>query len=47
MAERANRLTGSEKMAMSKCVLCGEEARGRGDGHLLFECTVASVVNLL
>ena len=31
---------------MTKCALCGEEAKGRRNKHLLFECTAASVVKL-
>ena len=46
MAKRANRLTDAERMAMSTCALCREEGGGRRDEHLLFECTVASVVKL-
>ena len=29
-----------------RCALCGEEAKGRRNEHLLFECTAASVVKL-
>ena len=31
---------------LAKCALCGEEAKGRRNEHLLFECTAASVVEL-
>ena len=46
VARRADHLTDAERTVMSKCALCGEEAKGRRDGHLLFECTAASVVEL-
>ena len=46
VARRADHLTDAERTVMSKCALCGEEAKGRRNEHLLFECTAASVVKL-
>ena len=46
LARRADHLTDGEKAVLSKCALCGEEAKGRRSEHLLFECTAASVVKL-
>ena len=46
VAKRADHLTGAARTVMSKCALCGEEAKGRRNEHLLFECTAASVVKL-
>ena len=44
VARRADHLTDEERTVLSKCALCGEEAKGRRNEHLLFECTAASVV---
>ena len=38
--------TDAERMAMSRGALCGEEAKGRRNEHLLFECIAHSVVKL-
>ena len=46
MAKRADHLTDAERTVVSRCALCGEQAKGRGNEHLLFECTSASVVKL-
>ena len=46
VAKRADRLTDAERIVMSKCALYGEEAKGRRNEHLLFECIAASVVKL-
>ena len=46
VAKRADHLTDAERAVVSKCALCGEEAKGRRNEHLLFECTAASVVKL-
>ena len=46
VAKRADHLTDAERTVMAKCALCGEEAKGRRNEHLLFECTAASVVKL-
>ena len=46
VAKRTDRLTDAERMVMPRCALCGEEAKGRGNEHLLFECIVASLVKL-
>jgi hypothetical protein len=46
MAKRADHLTDAERTVVSRCALCGEEAKGRRNEHLLFECTSASVVKL-
>ena len=46
VAKRAERLTDAERMVMSRCALCGKEAKGRRNEHLLFECTAPSVVKL-
>ena len=35
-----------EVAMVSRCALCGEEAKGRMNEHLLSECTSASVVKL-
>ena len=44
--KRADHLTDAERKVMATCALCGEEAKGRRNEHLLFECTAASVVEL-
>ena len=46
VAKRADRLTDAERVVMSKCAMCGEEAKGRRNEHLLSECTAVSVVKL-
>ena len=46
VARRADHLTDAERTVVAKCALCGEEARGRRNEHLLFECTAPSVVRL-
>ena len=46
MAKRAGRLTDAERAVVAKCALRGGGAKGRGNGHLLFECTAPSVVAL-
>ena len=46
VARRADHLTDAERIVVSKCALCGKEAKGRRNEHLLFECTAASVVKL-
>jgi hypothetical protein len=46
VARRADHLTDAERTVVAKCALCGEEARGRRNEHLLFECTAPSVVEL-
>ena len=46
VAKRADHLTDAERTVMAKCALCGKEAKGRRNEHLLFECTAASVVEL-
>ena len=46
VAKRADHLTDAERTVVAKCALCGEEARGRRNAHLLFECTAPSVVGL-
>ena len=42
MAKRADHLTDAERTVVSRCALCGEEAKGRRNEHLLSECTSAS-----
>ena len=39
-------LTDEERSVLSMYALCGEEAKGRRNEHVLFECTAASVVKL-
>ena len=46
VARRADHLTDAERTVMSECALCGKEAKGRRNEHLLFECTAASVVEM-
>ena len=46
VARRADHLTDAERIVMSKCALCGKEAKGRRNEHLLFECTAPGVVEL-
>ena len=46
VAKRADHLTDAERSVMSRCALCDEEAKGRRNEHLLFECTSTSVVKL-
>ena len=46
VAKRADHLTNAERTVVSRCALCGEEANGRRNEHLLFECTAANVVKL-
>ena len=46
MAKRTDHLTDAERTVVSRCALCGEEAKGRRNEHLLFECTSANVVKL-
>ena len=48
VAKRADHLTGAERTVVAKCALCGGEAKGRRNEHLLFECTctAASVVKM-
>ena len=45
VAKRADHLTDAERTVMAKCALCGKEAKGRRNEHLLFECTAAGVVH--
>ena len=46
MARRADHLTDAERTVVAKCALCEEEASGRRNEHLLFECTTPSVARL-
>ena len=46
VARRADHLIDAERTVMSRCALCGEEAKGRRNEYLLFGCTSASVVKL-
>ena len=46
VARRADHLTDAERTVVAKCALCEEEARGRRNEHLLFECTAPGVVKL-
>ena len=46
VAKRADHLTDAERTVVAECALCGEEAKGRRNEHLLFECTAPSVVKL-
>ena len=46
VARRMDHMTDAERMVLSKCALCGEVAKGRGNESLLFECTAESVVKL-
>ena len=46
VAKRADHLTDAKRTVVAKCALCGEEAKGKRNEHLLFECTAASVVKL-
>jgi hypothetical protein len=46
VAKRADRLTDAERTVVAKCALCGEEAKGRTNEHLLFECTAINVMKL-
>jgi hypothetical protein len=46
VARRMDHMTDAERAVLSKCALCGEEAKGRRNEHLLFECTAGSVVKL-
>ena len=46
VARRMDHMTDAERTVLSKCALCGEEAKGRRIEHLLFECTAVSVVKL-
>ena len=46
VAKRADCLTDAERIVMSKCALCGKEAKGRRNEHLPFECTAPNVVKL-
>ena len=43
---RVQRLSEGEKALLSKCALCGEQATGRRNEHLLFHCTEGRVVEL-
>ena len=46
VARRMDHMTDAERTVLSKCALCGEEAKGRRNEHLLFECTAGSVAKL-
>jgi hypothetical protein len=46
VAKRAAHLTDAERTVVAKCALYGDEARGRRNEHLLFECSAPSVVGL-
>ena len=41
VARWADHLTDAERTGMSRCAMCGEEAKGRRNEHLLFECTIS------
>ena len=46
VARRMDHMTDAEITVLSECALCGEEAKGRRNEHLLFECAAGSVVKL-
>ena len=40
------RVTEQERQELSRCALCGQEATGGRNGHLLFKCTHHKVVEV-